>query len=227
MQAKAVRRAGVALSVAALLGVLGACSSGEKPPAPKSSSSAKPTLPAPSAASSASPSASPSASSAAGAQSLGGECATILPLSDVERAIGGRVVGRTAFVVNLPDAKAGMLARINCRYGIGKAVIRKKKRVDPAPKIEVSVSLYSTAAQAAGRVTDTVQSWRDSGARQSTITTNGDTATLLLGYGQPLLVVAHGQRTVAVSVQAVLLKGKNAASVMSQIAAKAIANSGE
>jgi hypothetical protein len=217
------RRAGAALCAGVLLTGMAACSSGAKPPSPTSSSaSSTATLSAPS---SASPSTSSASSGAAGQQSLGGECSTILSLSAVELSLGRRVVGRTAFVVNLPDRKIGLLARVNCRYGIGKAVKRNRRTVVPPPLVEVSVSLYATENQASGRVAATVAAWRDSGARQTAVPMGQDTATLLTGYGQPLLVVAHRQRTVAVTVAAALMKGRNPAAVMSDIAAKALRNS--
>jgi hypothetical protein len=157
---------------------------------------------------------------------LAGDCSTILPLDEVETALGKPVVGRTAFVVNIPDPKVGQLARVNCRYGIGKSVKKGNQTVVPPPKIEVSVSLYSTEQEATGRVADTVAAWRDNGARQVELVVGPDHGTLLIGYGAPLLVVAHGQRTAAVTVQATLLVGKDAGTVMGQIASTAISNSG-
>ena len=149
----------------------------------------------------------------------------MLPLDAVESALGKRVIGRTAFIVNKPDTSIGMLARVNCRYGIGAAVKKGKKKIDPPPRVEVSISLYSSATQAAGRVADTVATWRDNGAAQSSVTVSGDDATLLTGYGSPLLVLAHGSRTVAVTVVSALLKGRSTASALSQIAARAVTGS--
>ena len=188
--------------------------------APKASSSASsPTLTPPS---SSTPSAPPSTT----ARALAGDCSTILPLDQVETALGKPVVGHTAFIVNIPEPKIGQLARVNCRYGIGTSVKKGKRTIVPPPKVEVSVSLYSTDKQASARVADTVAAWRDSGARQIDVLVGPDDGTLLIGYGDPLLVVAHGQRTAAVTVQATMLAGKDAGAVMGKIAATAITNSG-
>lgn len=160
--------------------------------------------------------------SASSAPSLAGDCAAVLPLSVVERTIGHAVVGQTAFVVNQPDPKIGMVTRINCRYGLAKAV---KGKPAPTPQVEVSVSLYSTEQQATDRVSGTVADWRDHGASQADVQIDKDAAVLLTGYGSPLLVVAHGERTVAVTVLPALIKGQNMTSVMSALAGQAITNS--
>ncbi len=140
----------------------------------------------------------------------------------MEKTLGHPVVGQTAFVVNKPDAKIGMLTRINCRYGLAKAV---KGKPAPSPQVEISVSLYSTEQQATDRVSGTVSEWRDHGASQTDAQVDKDAAVLLTGYGTPLLVVAHAERTVAVSVAPALLKGQNMATVMGALAGQAISNS--
>lgn len=188
--------------------------------APKSSPSAsKPTLTPPS-------SSTPSAPPSTAARTLAGDCSTVLPLDQVETALGKPVVGHTTFIVNIPDPKIGLVARVNCRYGVGKSVKKGKRTIVPPPKVEVSVSLYSTDKKAADRVSNTVAAWRDNGARQIDVLVGPDDGTLLIGYGEPLLVVAHGQRTAAVTVQATMLVGKDAGAVMGKIASTAVTNSG-
>lgn len=93
------------------------------------------------------------------------------------------------------------------------------------PQVEISVSLYSTEQQATDRVSGTVSEWRDHGASQTDAQVDKDAAVLLTGYGTPLLVVAHAERTVAVSVAPALLKGQNMATVMGALAGQAISNS--
>jgi hypothetical protein len=213
------RRLPVAATAVVLAVSIAGCTSDAKR-APKSSSSAsKPTLTPPS-------STTPSAPPSTAARALAGDCSTILPLDQVETALGKPVVGHTAFIVNIPEPKIGQLARVNCRYGIGTSVKKGKRTIVPPPKVEVSVSLYSTDQQASARVADTVAAWRDNGARQIDVLVGPDDGTLLIGYGEPLLVVAHGQRTAAVTVQATMLAGKDAGAVMGKIAATAITNSG-
>jgi hypothetical protein len=213
------RKLTVAATAVILAVSIAACTSDGKHAPKPSSSASKPTLTPPS-------SSTPSAPPSTAARRLAGDCSTILPLDQVETALGKPVVGHTAFVVNIPDPKIGQLARVNCRYGVGKSVKKGNRTIVPPPKVEVSVSLYSTDKQAAERVAGTVTAWRDNGARQIDVLVGPDDGTLLIGYGAPLLVVAHGQRTAAVTVQAPLLVGKDAGVVMGKIAATAITNSG-
>jgi hypothetical protein len=213
------RRLPVAATAVLLAVSIAGCTSDAKRAPKPGSSASKPTLTPPS-------SITPSATPSTAARALAGDCSTILSLDQVETALGKPVVGRTAFIVNIPEPKIGQLARVNCRYGIGTSVKKGKRTIVPPPKVEVSVSLYSTDKQASARAADTVAAWRDSGARQIDVLVGPDDGTLLIGYGDPLLVVAHGQRTAAVTVQATMLAGKDAGVVMGKIAATAITNSG-
>jgi hypothetical protein len=216
------RKLAVGATAVMLAVSIAGCTSDAKHAAKASSSVTKPTLTPPSSSTPSAPSAPPSTV----ARTLAGDCSTILPLDQVETALGKPVVGHTAFVVNIPDAKIGLVARVNCRYGIGTSVKKGTRTIVPPPKVEVSVSLYSTDKQAADRVAGTVAVWRDNGARQIDVLVGPDDGTLLIGYGEPLLVVAHGQRTAAVSVQGTLLVGKDIGAVTGKIAATAITNSG-
>jgi hypothetical protein len=99
--------------------------------------------------------------------------------------------------VGVGEPSIGRLARLNCRYGLVKPA--KGKPAAPA-KVEVGVSLYTTADQAAQRVSATVEDYRNHGASQSVATVGQYQATILTGYGLPTLVVAAGPRTVAVTV---------------------------
>lgn len=213
------RRLPVAATAVLLAVSIAGCTSDAKRAPKPGSSASKPTLTPPS-------SITPSATPSTAVRALAGDCSTILSLDQVETALGKPVVGHTAFIVNIPEPKIGQLARVNCRYGIGTSVKKGKRTIVPPPKVEVSVSLYSTDKQASARVADTVAAWRDSGARQIDVLVGPDDGTLLIGYGDPLLVVAHGQRTAAVTVQATMLAGKDAGVVMGKIAATAITNSG-
>jgi hypothetical protein len=125
----------------------------------------------------------------------------LLPLSAVEQAISITVSGRTAFVVGVPEKNIHRLAYLNCRYGVP-IVPRGTAAV---PSVEIGVSLYATADQAQRRVTATIDDYVSHGARRSATAVDGHPAVLLVGatdpgYNVPLLVVALGQRTAAVSL---------------------------
>jgi hypothetical protein len=124
-------------------------------------------------------------------------CDSVMPLLDLQDALDVDIAGKTSFVVGLPDRGIGRLAYINCRYGlVGGATA--------VPKVEIGVSLYNSAAQAAKRLSGTIADYVDHGATRTPITVSGHGGSILVGsargYDVPLLVVASGQRTIAISV---------------------------
>ena len=128
---------------------------------------------------------------------LPGRCDGLLPLSLVGPAIGESLPGLTAFVVGAADASIHRLSYINCRYGLANE--------DATPIVEIQVSLYGTAAQATARIAPTVSDYKNNGATAQQATANGIPASILtggtgVGYDTATLILAFGQRTVAVSV---------------------------
>lgn len=138
---------------------------------------------------------------------LPGPCDTRLTDYLVAHAIGGRQPsGRDAFVVGAADATIGRVGYLNCRYGVTGTGAGEKA------KVEIGVSLYRTAAQAAGRIPATVDDYTAHGATAADVTVAGATGKLLTGgagagYALPLLVVASGQRTVAVTLDPTVTSG--------------------
>lgn len=155
--------------------------------------------PTPSAATSpavASPSTSPVANVSHTQTKLPGSCYSQLSLGTMVNAVGHPLPGPTAFVVGQADPSIGRVTYLDCKYGISRA---------QGPTIEVGVSLYRTAAQAARRVAATTRDFTDQGASATPTTVGQGPATLLIGatsksYG-PTLVLASGQRTVAVTLR--------------------------
>lgn len=93
-------------------------------------------------------------------------------------------------------------------------------------QVEVSVSLYPTKAAAAARITATDSDWRSHGATGHPVTVGTHRATVLLGYGRPLLVLASGVRTVAVNVRSGAVPGNRVDTALTQIARTALSGSG-
>ncbi len=157
---------------------------------------------------------------------LAGTCDTLLPDSEIEQAIAGPLPsGTDAFVVGQPDRGLGRVGYLNCRYGV------TGRGASAAPAIEVGISLYRTAAQAAARIPATVDDYDAHGATATDTTVHGLPATLLTGgsgagYEDPLVVVAFGQRTVAVSVAGRVATGDKAAADATAIAALALDRTG-
>ena len=188
----------LALVPASVLILLAGCSQ-----AKKDNAAPPPSTPPPSS-HSAAPSKSPSHPPKATAKpTLGGECDDLLPLPVVDQALGRPVIGSTAFIRGIAEPNIGRLTYLNCRYGIGKAV---KHKPAPTAQLEIGVSLYKSIAQARQRVQGTIDDYREHGAGQETIPVGSVNATLLLGYGAPTLVVADGPRTVALTINATLIK---------------------
>lgn len=161
--------------------------------------------------------------SVASATALPGNCASLLPLVDVAHAMRNvTLAGRTDFVIGTPDKTIGRLAYLNCRYGIsgtGSAA---------DPKVEIGVSLYQGPGQADGRVQATVADYRAHGATATRTLVDGRSGQLLMGGRQPdyhdaLMVIADGQRTIAVSVDPALAAAPAIAQDGAAVAALALA----
>ena len=139
-------------------------------------------------------------STSTGVTALPGTCETLLADNSVFAAAGVKnLSGHDAFVVGTPDPVIHRLAYLNCRYGV------TGNGAGGRPAIEIGVSLYATSVDAAQRITATVDDYSAHGASTSTIRVLDRQATLLTGasgtgYDVPTLVVADGQRTVAVSI---------------------------
>ena len=156
-------------------------------------------------------------------QTLGGDCSSILPVTAVDKAVGAAVPGKTAFIVNQPDPTIDQVERVNCRYGLVDPP--KGKKAGPAP-VEVSVSLYASSASAAKRIDATEEEWRQNSAHPHTVQVAGHNGTVLLGYGDPLLVLAVGPRTVAASIAPTVTKPANVDAVLAGLAAAALRGAG-
>lgn len=227
-----VSRLRMTATVVAALVLVAGCSSHEPgkvvtvtvaPPATSSTApSGGPGLTSTSAGASPSVSPSVSASGPAPQTKLPGTCDSLLPDYTVGAAVGKAAFpGKDAFVVGVPDTGIHRLAYLNCQYGVtGSAAA-------PARQLEIGVSLYSTAADAAQRISATVDDYTNHGAQSQDVKVADLPATLLTGgigdgYSDPLLVVAAGQRTVAVTVTKAVAVGDKAATDASKLAALVI-----
>lgn len=174
---------------------LSGCTKAPHSPSAGGTSAAPSTAAATSARPSSTPSAKPTVKAAA--PSLGGRCEDLLPTGRVNIALHRVVSGKTSFILGVPEADIGRLTYLNCRYGVP-AVVKGKPAADPL--VEVGISLYNSAAQAARRVAGTADDYQNHGASQSSTKVGPYRATVLRGYGNPTLVVAAGVRSIAVTV---------------------------
>jgi hypothetical protein len=129
---------------------------------------------------------------------LPGACGGLLPLGSVVDALGRTVGSGTAFVVGVADPTIDRVSYINCRYGVSKK--------SSTAAIEIGVSLYRTAAKAEARLRPTIADYTAHAAEATEAEIEGQRATVLqggvgAGYG-PTVVLAVGQRTIAVTFRA-------------------------
>jgi len=207
------------------MGLIGACTSGA--PAPSKTVTVTVAPPVNAATTSRSVSATPAVTSPRIVTRLAGTCDTLLPMSAVENAIGRLPPGKTAFVVGVPEKDIGRLAYLNCRYSMP----ARSAGAPVTAGIEIGISLYGSASQAQHRLAGTITDYVGHGATRSSLTIAGHDAALLLGattpgYDIPLLVVASGQRSVAVSIMSTIAPGASRRRVMSELAAVALARTG-
>ena len=182
--------------------LLGGCTQAQNPGTGDSTASGSASA-STSATSSSPASSSPAPTATAKAEpSLGGRCEDLLPVGTVNVALRRTVIGRTAFVLGVAEPDIGRLTYLNCRYGLSAPV---KGKPAPAPQVEIGISLYDSAGQAARRVQATVENYRINGAGDRPARVGSLQGVMLSGYGLPTLVVAAGPRTVAVTVTPKLL----------------------
>ncbi|MGH8862721.1 MAG: hypothetical protein ACRDVG_16060 [Jatrophihabitantaceae bacterium] len=185
-----------AAGLAALLAVAGCAHRTIQGPTTYRTVTVTPSAPASSVASSPVATTRSSAAPNATMRVLPGTCDSLLMLGTIVDAVGHPVAGDTAFVVGAADPATGRVSYLNCRYGLTRAA--------PNGSIEIGVSLYRTAAEAAARIAPTIEDFTQRGATPKHTTVAGSPATQLTGgqgagYG-PTVVLAAGQRTVAVTV---------------------------
>jgi hypothetical protein len=179
-----LRRLAIPVTVLGLLGA-GCSGDGEQAAAP---------TPAPSTSGAGgSPSGSPSASATPAAQLPTG-CDSMLPFTDLDRALGRPLFGQTVYTKGVAQPSIGRTGRVTCGYGLARTG-------RGAPPVEVGVSTYTDVESATRRVEATVSQLRSTGATQAEATVSGLPATVL-GTGSSFTVlVAQGSRTIAVTVQ--------------------------
>jgi hypothetical protein len=165
-------------------------------------------------------------SSAATLTKLPGTCDDLLSDYSVSQALGGKQLGgKDGFVVGVPEKDIGRIAYLNCRYGVtGSGTAAKRK-------MEVGLSLYSSPAKASARIQATVTDYDSHGATATAVSVDNRPAQLLTGgvgsgYDEPLLVVASGQRTVAVTISPTFATGTAAAKDASAVAEVALKHTG-
>jgi hypothetical protein len=205
------------LAAASLLGLttavlLAGCTSGGNSAAPSTSAS-----PSGTASGSGSATATPTVTAAA----LPESCQGMLPLLDLDQALGVPLVGQTLYIKGVPEPKIKRTGRVTCRLGVVKVAGGKSG----PPRLEVGVSSYTDEAAATDRVQSTVTGLRGQGARPTDVQVRGLKATVLAGAGTSgTLVIATGARTVVISLADRVVHGGTTVKALTAVAELALKN---
>jgi hypothetical protein len=202
----------VGLLLAAAAAAVAGCSSSGNSAAPPPSGTA---------AGSASASGTPPTSATPSAPALPAVCSDVLPLIDLDTALGSPLVGRTEQIQGVPEPKINRTGRITCRFGV---VTDPRTKKAGAPKIEVGVSTYTDDAAAKDRVETTVVGLRGDGASPHPVKANGLDATVLTGAGVGTFVVATGNRTIVITLAPRVVPGARTIDALTKVGELALKN---
>lgn len=169
----------VALILAGAAALIAGCSSGGSSAPPPGTTTASGTTP-------------PSTSATPKPPALPVVCQDLLPLIDLDAALGVPLVGQTVLIKGVAEPKIKRTGRVTCRFGVPPK--------GGAPKLEVGISGYTDETAAKDRVEATVVSLRTAGNKPSPTKVGGLDATLLSGAGPSTLVLSTGPRTIVISL---------------------------
>jgi len=120
-------------------------------------------------------------------------CDQMLPFTDLDQALGRPLFGASRYVVGVAEPSIGRTGRVTCQFGL------QPNARGPAP-LEVGVSTYKDAGSASERVAATVAALRATATSQRGATVAGQQAVIIGTKTDDNLVVAQGNRTVAVTI---------------------------
>ena len=150
---------------------------------------------------------------------LPGGCDQMLPFTDLDQALGRPLFGQSRYVLGVAEPSIGRTGRVTCQFGLA------ANGRGPA-LLEVGVSTYKDADSAASRVAATVAALRAGALSQKTATVAGQPATMIGTKADYNLVVAQGDRTVAVTLSR-KLAGVKLDSAAVGVAERVLANWGQ
>ena len=124
---------------------------------------------------------------------LPGGCDQMLPFTDLDHALGRPLFGPSRYVLGVAEPSIGRTGRVTCQFGL-------QPNGRGAAPLEVGVSTYKDADSANERVAATVAALRSTATSQRSATVAGQQAVLIGTKKDNNLVVAQGDRTVAVTI---------------------------
>ena len=179
-----VARSGCVLALVGIAALTAACSSGgsDRSRAGASQTAAAPT-----------PTGSAAAPTPTPTPNLPGGCDQMLPFNDLDQALGRPLFGPSRYVLGVAEPSIGRTGRVTCQFGL-------QPNGRGAAPLEVGVSTYKDADSANERVAATVAALRSTATSQRSATVAGQQAVLIGTKKDNNLVVAQGDRTVAVTI---------------------------
>ena len=178
-----VARSGCVLVLVGIAALAAACSSGGS--ARSQAGATQTAAPTPTG-SAASPAPTPTPNLPAG-------CDQMLPFTDLDHALGRPLFGPSRYVLGVAEPSIGRTGRVTCQFGL-------QPNGRGAAPLEVGVSTYKDADSANERVAATVAALRSTATSQRSATVAGQQAVLIGTKKDNNLVVAQGDRTVAVTI---------------------------
>ena len=175
------------------------------------------------------------------ASPITGDCGSVLPVSAVNEVVGSQVTGDTSFIIGTPEPSIDRISYLNCRYGIppqsnapggsapatgAAAPTPSGGASEPEAQVEVGISAYGSDASAQSRVKGTVEAYLQTGATQKNVPVGSLAGIELVGSGSPTLVLASGNRTVAVTVVPSLVPDATRDAILSGLAQRALTGVG-
>ena len=153
--------------------------------------------------------------SAGAARPVPKSCGGIATQSEVSDLLNVAVSGQTLPVVGVPEPKIGRTARLDCYYGVpeGKPVA--------AAVLTIGLASYTDEAAARRRMSSTVESERDAGAKASDVPVGADRGILLSG-AKRILVAVRGRVTVVITVVKDLIPDEQAGTLLGSLADRAL-----
>lgn len=169
--------------------LLAGCTAGsdDDPAAPTSTSSTSPTS------SAANPSVAPTS---APPVALPNTCAGLLPLTELDGALGTGLPGAVSYVRGQPIPDIGRTDRITCGFG----VVTGEDGVAQPPLLEISLAAYSDPAAAADRVAVTTAGGQTAGDRVAAVNVADLPAVALTGVTSTTLVFAEQTLTYSLTL---------------------------
>jgi hypothetical protein len=142
-------------------------------------------------------------------------CGGVATLTEVTDLLGTAVTGQTLPIVGVPEPKIGRTARIDCYYGVpdGQPV--------SAAAVWIALATYTDRTAAQRRMTSTVETEQEAGAKASDVPVGPDRGVLLTGTTRTL-VATRGATTVAVTVPPTLIAEDQAPSLLGRLADHAL-----